>query len=148
MTDQDLDGASGQSIMSIIADGEILHRRVHPDQIKEDGGISSGVFSDPEMSVDRAALRTPEESLAEHNGYGLVSFLARSARELNQEVVPVPELLNKAHAEVRGNKTKATRKRFVKASEWVRRPKTPPEAPLPSNKPQPEHDSSLEVAPE
>ena len=94
--------------MTPIADDETLHRRIHPIHVKPDGNVCSAAFNDPEMSVDRASLRSADETLREYDGYGLAAFVTKHARDLGQEVLPDPELLNPAHALVTGKKTKAT----------------------------------------
>ena len=71
------------------------------------------------MSVDRASLRTPEQSLEGYPGWGLASFPVSLAESLNQQVIAVPELFNLAHVIVQGNKTKSTQKAFAKGSTWV-----------------------------
>jgi hypothetical protein len=105
-----------------VAEDELLNRRVHEDQVHADGTASSGAFTDPMMSVDRAAMRSIDDSLSEHPHDGIAQFIASAARYLNQEIVPVPSLFNLAHAEVRGKKTRAIAKKLALASVVVRLP--------------------------
>ena len=111
--------------MSEVADQELLHRRIHWTHVKPDGSLCSAAFTDPEMSVDRAALRRADETLRDHVGHGLAALTAGFARSLDQEVREAPELLNKAHALVVGKKTKGTQKKFAKAATWVVRAQKP-----------------------
>lgn len=105
--------------MSVVEDPEQLNRRVHPEQVKPDGTVSSAAFKDPEMSVDRAALRRVEETLKAHDGYGAVALIAADARALDQKVHADPTLLNPAHALVVGKKTGSISKKLAAASTWV-----------------------------
>lgn len=105
--------------MSKVADNEVLHRRIHPSQIRPDGSVSSAAFTDIELSVDRSALRTADETLNGYTGYGLAGFAAGFAREVGQEVRPDPSLLNRAHALVIGKKTKGTQRQLAKSARWV-----------------------------
>ena len=106
-------------LVTPVGDQETLHRRVHPTLIKGDGSVSSGAFNDDAMSVDRASMRIPEDSLRGYEGYSLVGFSAGFARSLDMKVEARPELCNPAHAEVLGKKTKHIRKKFARASRWV-----------------------------
>jgi hypothetical protein len=113
--------------MSQVEDSELLHRRVHPDQVKEDGQLSSAAFHDEQLSVDRARLRGIAETMAGFPRHGAVAVLTGLARSLEQEVVadPVaitdgPELIwNHAHALVIGHKPRSIRLRLARASSWV-----------------------------
>jgi hypothetical protein len=109
-----------------ITDDETLHRRIHPIHVKPDGNVSSAAFNDPQMSVDRASLRSADETLHGYDGYGLAAFAAKNARDLEQEVLPAPDLLNPAHALVKGKKTKKTARAFAKLSRLLRRPHAAP----------------------
>jgi len=109
---------------SPIADEEDLYRRVHPDQMKPNGTVTSAAFKDQEMSVDRAKKRTPEDSLARHPKYGLASFKAALARRLNQQVEPDGDLANPAHALVIGQKTRSIARSFAANCVVVRRAAT------------------------
>ena len=109
--------------MSDVADDEVLHRRIHPLQVRPDGSPCSAAFTDPEMSVDRARYRQVEETLNGHPGYGAAGLIAGFVRSLSQEVRAVPELLNKGHALVVGKKSKSTRRKLAGAATWVVRPR-------------------------
>lgn len=102
-----------------IDDEEVLNRRIHPTFVKPDGRPSSQAFKDPEMSVDRAKYRPPDESIHQYPEYGLAGFDAALARELEQKVESQPELLNPAHAVVRGKKSKSVARRLARAASWV-----------------------------
>lgn len=102
-----------------VAPDELLHRRIHPTFQKPDGTVSSQAFTDNELSVDRAALRTAGKSLENFAGHGLVGFSASSAVALGLAVRAAPVLLNPAHAEVVGNKTKSVARALARASCWV-----------------------------
>ena len=117
--------------MSAIADEEVLHRRLHPWQVKDDGSISSGAFTDPEMSVDRSQIWTVQQSLNGHPGMGIAAFTAGFARTVKepQQVVPdVEDMFKPAHALVIGKKTRATSKQFARGSALVVRPGATPNA--------------------
>jgi len=105
-----------------LPDAETLRRRVFPGHLKEDNSISSAAFTDDEMSVDRAKLRSVDESLSEHPGYGLAEFEAGFARGLGQSVEADPKVLNLAHALVRGKKSRSVRRLFAQQSRWARMP--------------------------
>ncbi len=68
------------------------------------------------MSVNLARLTTPEKTISEYPNCGLASFLAGSARKLDQQVLhePIPD--NIAHSTVRGEKTRSIRKKLAKVS--------------------------------
>lgn len=102
-----------------VRDEEILHRRVHPTFIRPDGSISSQAFRDEEMSVDRAAFREVEETLAGYRGYGIAALGAAAARNLGQAVLADPLPRNPAHALVRGRKSKSTSRKLARAASWV-----------------------------
>ena len=102
-----------------VRDQEILHRRVHPTFFRPDGSISSQAFRDDEMSVDRAAFRRVEETLAGYGGYGIAALGTTTARNLGQRVLADPLPLNPAHALVRGRKTKSISRRLARSASWV-----------------------------
>lgn len=106
-------------IPDLIADDEPLHRRIHPTFKKDDGTVSSAAFTDREMSVDRGAFCSLEQTLTGCGGYGVAALLAATARGYDQEVVADPILLNPAHALVRGEKTKSTARKLARASIWI-----------------------------
>lgn len=82
--------------------------------------MSSAAFKDSEASVDRGNYRSVEESLENYSNYGLARVLAGDARSLEQEVVADPELLNPAHALIRGKKSRAIARRLAGRAVWVR----------------------------
>jgi hypothetical protein len=106
-------------IPDYVANEECLHRRVHPTFVKNDGKVSSQAFTGDELSVDRGHYRDTEDTLLNHEGYGIVGFYAEYARQLDQEVISDPLTTNLAHALVNGKKTNSVRKRFAKKSSWV-----------------------------
>ncbi|MEM1203461.1 MAG: hypothetical protein AAGN66_09570 [Acidobacteriota bacterium] len=103
-----------------VGNDEPLHRRIHPTFVQPDGRISSQAFKDPEMSVDRAQYTSIEQTVLGYETYGVAEFLTEEARELGQEVVADKELLNQAHALVRGNKSKRTARRLARLSHWAK----------------------------
>jgi hypothetical protein len=107
-----------------VADDEMLLRRIHPTQKKtKEGKPSSAAFKDATMSVDREKLLgDPLEALGNRTGFGLVRLPARVPRELGQEVIADPELLNRAHALVNGRKTQSTANKLRDAAEWIVEP--------------------------
>lgn len=113
-----------QPVPDVVADDEPLNRRLHAMYVKEDGSASSAAFTDDELSVDRGLYRTHEQSLADYPQMGLAQLLAIVARGMGQNVVACKELLNPAHAEVRGKKTRAVAKKLARASKVVVRPAT------------------------
>lgn len=106
----------------VIEDADRLYRRIHPVHVKPDGTLSSAAFTDPNMSVDRANLSTPEQTLREYPKFGLAAFTAEFARNLEQEVVSNRLLLNPAHALVNGKKTDRIKRQFAREAEFLKRP--------------------------
>lgn len=124
--------------MSNIGDHEVLHRRIHPDQMKDNGRPSSAAFTHFEMSVDRASIWSVEKTLHEHPDFGVAAISAGLARELKQEVAATPSLLNPSHADVSGHKTKSVSRKFSEACALVKAPRTSPghePSPLPLTEP-------------
>jgi hypothetical protein len=111
--------ASVNDIPDEIADDETLHRRIHPHFVRPDGRPSSQAFTDAEMSVDRAAYWEVTQTLHGYQGYGVASIVTSFARGLQQEVVADKELLNSAHALVKGKKTKGTARALARSANWV-----------------------------
>jgi hypothetical protein len=113
--------------------GSMLWRRIPPEWVIHDENLgrkrpSSQAFQDDRdgnpMSVFLADLmvelgRGPEEALAGHEGYALVSFSVGLARECNQGVAREPTLTEPAHAVVFGKKTGSVRNRFARECDWV-----------------------------
>lgn len=102
-----------------VADDEVLHRRIHSSFRRPDGRMSSQAFRDPELSADRAILRSVQETMNGFEGFGLASLTAQDARMNGQDVVPEPDIFNPAHAIVRGNKTKSIARALARAAAWV-----------------------------
>jgi hypothetical protein len=105
-----------------VAPEEPLSQRIYPGFVKSDGSLSSQAFTDPQMSVDRAWYRSVDDTLEKYAGYGVAQFLCQVAIDLGQEVVPAPELLNVAHALVKGQKPKSVQRQFARLSQIVRAP--------------------------
>lgn len=102
-----------------VADAEILHRRVPPIWVKDNGRPCSAAFDHLDMSVDRAAITSPEETLRNHENFGIVSLVTKQMRDLDLPVVPDPILLNPGHALVKGKKTGSIKKQIVRLARWV-----------------------------
>lgn len=117
-----------------ISDGEVLWRRVPPQQAVKDHRTgrwrpSSAVFrpSDREMSVNMASLTTESAALAANPEDGLVAFTAGRARALDCIIVRQPEPDNPAHAIVvkKGSDTRLTKgdaRILAEEAEWVKLP--------------------------
>lgn len=123
--------ARSDEIPDVVSDDEPLNRRIHSYQVKDDGSASSAAFTDDEMSSDRADWRSAVDSLAEHPLMGLAQYITSAARAEAQKVIARKELLNPAHAEVHGKKTRAVAKRLARASRVVVHP-PPTDAPRPT----------------
>jgi len=115
-----------------IYDVDALYRRVAEYWIKESGEISSAAFQNAvgtdEMSVDLARLTTPQTTALNESNYGVASFLAGVARELDQEVFHSPTQDNVAHSTVKGEKTRSIRRKLGRKSTlilWPANIKTP-----------------------
>jgi len=111
---------------------DALYRRVAESWIKESGEISSAVFQNAvgtdEMSGDLARLTTPQTTALNESNYGVASFLAGVARELDQEVFHSPTQDNVAHSTVKGEKTRSIRRKLGRQSTlilWPANIKTP-----------------------
>jgi hypothetical protein len=102
-----------------VADTEALNRRIHPGFVRPDGSVSSQAFTDMELSVDRSAYCAVSETLVGCHGYGVASIIASNARKLQQEVVADRQLLNQAHALVKGKKTKSIARALARSAVWV-----------------------------
>lgn len=107
---------------SHVDDDEVLHRRIPPDRIKPGNLPSSSAFSHEEMSVDRAAYRTIEESLTNYEHEGLASLVTRPCRALSLPVEHDPVTYNVAHTLVKGKKTKGTQKALARLATMVKVP--------------------------
>lgn len=106
-----------------IFDEDELYRRFLSVWLKDDGSISSAAFQNTshtdEMSVNLARLTTPERTVAPYPTYGVAGFFACLARKLDQQVLHDPTRGNVAHSKVKGQKTKAIRKKLAKRSTIV-----------------------------
>jgi hypothetical protein len=113
-----------------IPDSEFLYRTIHPVFYAEGGRVSSAAFlnrRDPHVSVDRASLSTPEESLARHPKHtGVVQVLTgfvRNDLKLGAASDPLPE--NSAHALIVGAaQSKQIARQLARASTSVLGPAT------------------------
>jgi len=101
-----------------VADEEPLHRRIHPTFRRPNGALSSQAFGDPSMSVDRAHYLEVEQTLEGYEECGVARLITFRARQLGQEVVSDKQLLNLAHALVKGKKTKAIARALARAASW------------------------------
>jgi hypothetical protein len=100
-----------------IPDSALLLRRIHRLFWDPDSGcVSSGAFSDVEMSVNWDAYTTASTTAAEDstgNTVAVAALAARDCRRLEQTVVhdPLPAVAgrpeNRAHSLVRGRKSKS-----------------------------------------
>jgi hypothetical protein len=120
-----------------ISDDDELYRRIHPGHINPDTNcVSSGAFVGADsfnLSVDLARLTTPKDVMdravtLQRECIGVVSFTARSARQLGFEVVhdPLPETdpdgPNPAHCLVKGEKERPKRqpaRALARTCRWV-----------------------------
>jgi hypothetical protein len=109
-----------------VPDDVSLFRRVHPvhllwDENLECSRLSTGLFRDPNMSVDLgdklAELEIePSSLISAHPDHALVAFLAGAAREQNQDVVREPTETQPTHGLVVGKKTGARQRALARAS--------------------------------
>jgi hypothetical protein len=111
-----------------IPDEDSLYRRIHPEQLKPDGEISSAAFKGDETSVDWAKYATPKKTLQGFSHYHLASILAGIPRQRGQAVKHNPTEENHAHSLIIGHKTKSI-SRFLSRNSIliVRAPATPPQ---------------------
>lgn len=79
--------------VELIADDDLLYRRLAPLHVKPDGSVNSAAFKlrghpGPHVSVDLARLTTPQATLARapRPGFGLGVLLARDPRSLHLTV--------------------------------------------------------------
>ena len=104
-----------------VGQDEELWRRVHPDHYV-DNRISTGAFTNYEMSVDIARLRKEMcLSLEAGPSVGVASFDSTVAYSHDQQVVGDPEEDNESHALVVGTKTGSVRKALRDASTFFSR---------------------------
>jgi hypothetical protein len=112
-----------------IPDSALLFRRIHRLFWNPDAGrVSSGAFSDPEMSVNWQAYATAQETGVQDmtgNTVAVVSLVAGFCRTVEQTVVhdPMPAQgdtpPNPAHTHVRGRKSKPIKQKLRDASVLV-----------------------------
>jgi len=118
-----------------IPDSELLFRTIHPKQLKDANGVSSGAFkSTPKShtSVELGSLTSPEETLARRPGHvGVVKLLTGRVRGIRPGVVgvsrdPIPG--NLAHALIirelaPGGVYMKTARELARLCEWVMGPR-------------------------
>jgi hypothetical protein len=124
-----------------VRDEDVILRRIRPDWFVPDATKPQGVdvtsqafqnLIDDMMSVHvlrilEANGLTAESVLAGHDGYGLVQFTARYARDAGQEIELDPQPPDDpAHAHMVGDKSKSWRKRFAKGVQIVVYPPAKP----------------------
>lgn len=119
MTDEPDAPFDHSAIPNEVADDEGLHRRIHPTFLRPDGSVSSQAFRDERMSVDRAKFRPVRDTLEGYDGYGLARLLTVVARRFQQEVAADKQLLNPAHALVKGQKTKGIARKLARKAFWI-----------------------------
>lgn len=90
-----------------IPDEDSLYRRIHPEQLKPNGEISSAAFKGDETSVDWEKYTTPKKTLKGFFRHHLASILAGIPRQKGQEVKHNPTEENQAHSLIIGHKTKS-----------------------------------------
>ncbi len=106
-----------------IPDPDLLFCRVHWSQFNvKENRIARSVFGKVNQSVDWSKYATREETLARHRKpeeiRPVASIAAGACRDLNQTVVHVPLEStdpggpNRAHSEIRGEKSKLTQSRL------------------------------------
>lgn len=111
-----------------------LLRRLHPDQYVWDERIgarrpSTAAFKDEELSIDLGCVLTEAgisyegHCLADSPHHGLLSFMAKNARFLNQEVISDELETNFAHGLVKGKKSRKICKDFINASILLKAPR-------------------------
>ena len=96
-----------------IPDENKLYRRIHPEQLKPNGEISTAAFSGDETSVDWEKYTTPQQALNGYPNYHLASILALIPRQKYLVVKHDPIQTNLAHSLVIGRKTQSI-KRFLR----------------------------------
>ena len=112
-----------------IPDGELLYRSVHPEHIKQDGSVTSSAFEGaggPHISVDRASLSTPEETLARLPKHvRVVQLVTGYVRTITPGVASDPVPGNPAHAQIirdpslSRSKWKEVKRHLATACSWA-----------------------------
>jgi len=114
-------------VIEDIFDMDELYRRFPRQFLKDDGTLSTAAFQNTsrttEMSVDLARLTTPSKTALNNENYGVASFEAGAARQLDQEVYHNPTIENNAHSTVRGQKPRRIRLKLAEISKIVLLPK-------------------------
>lgn len=112
-----------------IPDEERLYRSIHPRQVHGNRPSSAAFYSRTNLniSVDRASMSTPEETLARHGGHSrVVSLGAGQARAVEQvggiasdpiEHNPAHALVFREHGVSKTQWKKACRK-MAKETQW------------------------------
>jgi hypothetical protein len=125
------DELSGHWESEPIPDGDFLYMRVHKTWLKRDGSIGLGVFKNtptPQdgMSTDWQKYSTPEQTRGRvtrkpPNEYAVIRMLAGKIREIPKQIVthtPSPEVDNRAHTDVFGEKDEEVRLLFGRIFEF------------------------------
>src|SRR2546429_3336241 len=119
-----------------IVDTDDLYRRIHPNNVKPDGTLSSAAFKGSDayyLSVDLAHLSTPEQTFSRAATYGsacagVAAFTAGQARTQFQQVRH--DLIedednakrNPAHTLIIGAKLDPIATRLARYCRWIYRP--------------------------
>ena len=67
-------GSVSDDVPDVVADDEMLNRRIHPDFFRPDGRISSQAFRASELSVDRAKYGSPRRRCSTVQALGSLRF--------------------------------------------------------------------------
>lgn len=111
-----------------IPDSACLLRRIPPYGIKGNPGRpnSSNFGNSPDgtgTSVDILEQdREPGDSLAGHDGFGLVSVTAGDLRSLGLGIIRIPLPGNPHHAHIQGPKSRSIKRKIAECAEWVVHP--------------------------
>ena len=105
-----------------IPDEDFLFMRVHHSYLDDDGEPIPGAFRNQPpkiggMSTDWQKYSTPEQTIArarQPTANIIIEFLTGAVRKIpNQLVIHTPEVDNRAHTDVFGEKTVEVRERFM-----------------------------------
>ena len=110
-----------------IHDHSTLFRRIHPDQVKPGGIVSTAAFKGHgDLSVDLCRLTTVARAIHRHPLHGLAVIAAGVPRACGLSVIhdPLPE--NIAHSLVCGKRTGSVVKRLRAESRLLVHPILPP----------------------
>jgi hypothetical protein len=119
-------GNAGEFPRPLEEDDE-FYRAIHPDWIKDGGGISSAAFSNAtgtdRMSVDWADGSTPQQTFDRctkwGNGRGVALITAGLCWNNGQKVEYTRHEDNNAHSDVVGSKSLSVRKTFARGAKLV-----------------------------